>query len=127
MNPKCLKIQLSSGKEEFLEFENAIIATGSVPVSLPHLPKSKNILDSSQALEIKKIPSRLLVVGGGYIGLEMSTVYSSLGSVVHVVEMSDQLLPGTDMDLVKPLASRLSDILDKIYLNTSLKTAMAKS
>ncbi len=127
VNPKSLKIKLSSGKEEILEFEHAIIATGSVPVSLPHLPKAKNILDSSEALEIKKIPSRLLVVGGGYIGLEMSTVYSSLGSVVHVVEMSDQLLPGTDMDLVKPLASRLSNILDKIHLNTSLKTASQKA
>src|SRR5438105_15528933 len=82
--------------------------------------KSPRLLDSTSALEIENIPKSLLVVGGGYIGLEMGTVYAALGSQVTVVELTDGLLPGVDRDLVRPLQSRLESQFHKIYLNTKV-------
>ncbi len=92
------------GEVQRLEFEHCILATGSRPVKLPAFDiPSPRIMDSTGALELPEIPESLLVVGGGYIGLEMGTVYSELGTKVSVVELTDGLLPGPDRDLVKPL------------------------
>lgn len=104
-----------------IKFKHAIIATGSRPV----IPKdlqidSPRVLDSTSALNIEDIPKKLLIIGGGYIGLEMGTVYSALGSEVTVVEMTEGLLPGVDRDLVKPLAQHLEKEFSSIYLNTKV-------
>lgn len=115
------KLKVESGSEsEVISFDYAIIATGSVPVQIPGFPESDLVMDSTSALEVKDIPEKLLVVGGGYIGLEMSTCYAGLGSAVTVVEMAEQILPGTDRDLVKPVADRLRQSVKEIYLNTKV-------
>jgi dihydrolipoamide dehydrogenase len=102
-------------------FKDCIIATGSVPTKLPALDlPSPRVMDSTGALELKDVPPRFLVVGGGYIGLEMGSVYAALGSKVTVVELTDGLLPGVDRDLVRPLHKRLESLFDKIYLNTKV-------
>jgi dihydrolipoamide dehydrogenase len=102
-------------------FENCIVATGSVPTQPPGLNlASPRVMDSTGALKLEDLPARLLVVGGGYIGLEMGYVYSSLGSKVTVVELTDGLLPGVDRDLVLPLHKRLEKQFDKIYLKTKV-------
>jgi dihydrolipoamide dehydrogenase len=107
--------------EERLTFEHCIVATGSSPAQVPafNIP-SPRILDSTGALELQDVPDSLLVVGGGYIGLEMGTVYAALGSKVSVVELTDGLLPGADRDLVRPLQKRLESSLAAIYLNTKV-------
>src|SRR6516165_4438163 len=104
-----------------LRFKNCIVATGSSPVRLPALSlDSPRLLDSTSALKLDKVPVSLLVVGGGYIGLELGTVYAALGSKVTVVELTPGLLPGVDPDLVKPLAERLQKQFHKIHLNTKV-------
>jgi dihydrolipoamide dehydrogenase len=107
--------------EERLTFEQCIVATGSSPTQIPafNIPSAR-ILDSTGALELPDVPESLLVVGGGYIGLEMATVYAALGSKVTVVELTDGLLPGADRDLVRPLQKRLESALAAIYLNTKV-------
>ena len=87
-----------------VEFDHCILAAGSRAAMLPDIPDDPRIVDSTGALELEDVPERLLVVGGGIIGLEMATVYDALGSAVTVVELTDQLIPGCDPDLVKPLA-----------------------
>jgi dihydrolipoamide dehydrogenase len=110
-------LQLSKGSN--LRFRHCIIATGSVPARPESLAlKSPRILDSTGALALDELPASLLVVGGGYIGLELGFVYAALGSKVTVVEMTDGLLPGVDRDLVEPLQERLGPLFDKIYLKT---------
>src|SRR5262249_17817086 len=100
---------------------HCILATGSAPTRLPQLQlDSPAVLDSTGALELECVPASLLVVGGGYIGLEMGTVYAALGSKVTVVELTGNLLPGVDTDLVRPLFQRLKTQFDKIYLNTKV-------
>jgi dihydrolipoamide dehydrogenase len=102
-------------------FEHAIVATGSVPMRLPALSlASPRVMDSTGALKLEDVPERLLVIGGGYIGLEMGYVYAALGSKVTVVELTDGLLPGVDRDLVLPLSKRLEKLFDKIYLKTKV-------
>jgi dihydrolipoamide dehydrogenase len=110
-------------------FKHAIIAVGSSPTRPPMLNlESPRVMDSTSALRMEEVPSTLLVVGGGYIGLELGCVYSSLGSQVTVVELTDGLLPGIDRDLVRPLAHRLEHQFHKIYLNTKVvKLAEAES
>ena len=109
-----------------IKFKHAIIATGSNIIKMPGFFKnpndinSKRILDSSSALQIPEIPGRLLVVGGGYIGLELGSVYAALGSEVTVVEMTDGLLPGVDRDLVRPLAIHLSSLFTDIFLSSKV-------
>ncbi len=122
-NAHTLSISTHEGDEESLEFEHAVIATGSLPTRIPGMPDDERIMDSTGALALKDVPKKLLVVGGGYIGLEMTTVYASLGSEVTVVEMADSLMAGTDADLVKPLASRLEEITEEILLNTKVSSA----
>jgi len=101
-----------------IAFAQAIIAAGSQAVALPFLPKDPRIVDSTGALELPSIPRRLLVIGGGIIGLEMATVYSTLGSRIDVVEMTDGLMPGTDRDLVKVWQKRNEKRFDKVLLRT---------
>jgi dihydrolipoamide dehydrogenase len=106
---------------ETLTFEHAIIATGSRPATVPGLSiDSPRLMDSTSALELPDIPKSLLVVGGGYIGLELGTVYASLGTKVTVVEMTGGLLPGADRDLVNILAKRIESICEAVLLNTKV-------
>ena len=110
---------------EKVEFDHAIIAAGSRAVLLPDLPEDDRIVDSTGALELPDIPESLLVIGGGIIGLEMASVYEALGTKVTVVEMTEQLIPGCDPDLVKPLAKRVADRYEAIHLNTKVASAEA--
>ena len=103
-----------------LRFKHAIIATGSRPATLPGLEPGPRVWDSTAALELSAAPARLLVVGGGYIGLELGSVYAALGSEVTVVELLDGILPGVDRDLVAPLARRLGKRFKQILLGTKL-------
>ena len=104
-------------------FKHAIVATGSSPSSLPGLTlQSDRIMDSTAALDIPEVPDRLLVIGGGYIGLELGQVYAALGSKVSVVEMTDGLLPGVDRDLVQPLARRCEKLFVSVHLKTKLSS-----
>src|SRR5262249_58778606 len=106
---------------QVVRFKHAIVATGSAPVMPAGFAiSSDRIMDSTGALEVPEIPERLLVVGGGYIGLELGYVYAALGSKVTVVEMLDGLLPGVDRELVLPLHKRLEKLFDKIFLNTKV-------
>ncbi len=116
-----LAVKLTSGEVEELEFETAILAAGSVPSTIPGFPMdSPKIMTSREALELEDIPDKLLVLGGGYIGLEMGSVYSALGSEITVVEMMPQLLPGADSDLVDVLTKSLSKKFKSILLNTKV-------
>ncbi len=106
-----LAIAKADGTSDTLAFEHAVIATGSRPVRFPFLPESDKVWDSTAALELRSIPKKLLVLGGGYIGMEMATVYATLGSEVTVVELTPGLLPGCDRDLVAPLAKRAAALM----------------
>ncbi len=121
LNSSTLLIEKNDGTNEEINFEKAIIATGSVPATLPNLSlNSTRIMDSTAALELNDIPEKLLVIGGGYIGLELSTVYSTLGSKVTLVEMMPGLLPGADRDIVAILERRLKTNLSAIYVDTKV-------
>jgi dihydrolipoamide dehydrogenase len=125
ISPNEMEVQTADGTK-LIRFENAIIAAGSQSVKLPAFPwDDERIMDSTGALELKEVPKKLLVVGGGIIGLEMATVYSALGSEVTVVEFMDQLIPGADADLVKPLAQRLAKKLKGVHLKTKVVEAKA--
>jgi len=114
-----LEIVGDDGKTQLLRFEQCIIAAGSQAVKLPNFPwDDERVMDSTDALELADVPGSLLVVGGGIIGLEMATVYAALGSKVTVVEFMDQLMPGADKDLVKPLADRLKKQGVEVHLKT---------
>jgi dihydrolipoamide dehydrogenase len=116
-----LSVALTAGGEQTLRFDKCIIATGSRPATLPNLSLSPDrLLDSTSALEITRVPKSLLVVGGGYIGLELGSVYAALGSEVSVVEMTDGLLPGADRDLVNVLAKRVKQICKQVMLSTKV-------
>jgi len=106
--------------EETIGFDKCIIAAGSEPAMLPGVPNDPRIVDSTGALELEPIPARLLVVGGGIIGLEMACVYSALGSSICIVEMTDSLMPGTDPDLVRPFLKFVSNRYDRILLGTKV-------
>lgn len=123
VDSNTLRIQKSEGPDETLAFKNCILAAGSRPAVLEHLLlNSPNVLNSTSALALPEIPKTLLVIGGGYIGLELGTVYAALGSKVTVIEMTGGLLPGCDTDLVRPLHERLKDLLHKIYLNSKVES-----
>ncbi len=112
-------IQVEGGPT--VQFKNAIVATGSLPTQLPSLSlASPRVLDSTSALKLENVPATLLVIGGGYIGLEMGTVYAALGSKVTCVELTGSLLPGVDADLVRPLAARIKTLFHQIHLNTKV-------
>jgi dihydrolipoamide dehydrogenase len=117
---KTLEIQNQNGSE-LLSFENVIIATGSRPANLPNLSiDSPRLLDSTSGLDLPDVPKNMLVVGGGYIGLELGTVYAALGTKVSVVEMTLGLMPGVDRDLVLVLSKRLERIFDSVVLDTKV-------
>ncbi|HAZ64443.1 MAG TPA: dihydrolipoyl dehydrogenase [Armatimonadetes bacterium] len=119
-----LLVELNDGGAKTVEFDYAVIATGSVPVTLGSLfPKSENVIDSTGALEVPDIPKTLLVVGGGYIGLELGSVYSALGSKVTVVEATSELLRGVDRDLVDILEKSLRERFHEILLSTKVTEA----
>jgi dihydrolipoamide dehydrogenase len=116
-----ISLKLPDGSEKTLTFDHCIVATGSQPAVPPMFQIGDDrVMDSTGALELKDIPARLLVVGGGYIGLEMGSVYAALGSAVTVVEMTAGLLPGADRDLVTPLQKRLAHSFKAIHLNTKV-------
>jgi dihydrolipoamide dehydrogenase len=124
LDPHHLEI-VSAGAKKTVKFANAIIAAGSQAVKLPFLPDDPRIVDSTGALQLKSIPKRMLVVGGGIIGLEMATVYSTLGTRIDVVEMLDGLMQGADRDLVKVWEKMNAGRFDKVMLKT--KTVGAKA
>jgi dihydrolipoyl dehydrogenase len=111
--------------DETITFDNAIVAAGSSAAMLPGVPDDQRVVDSTGALEMPDIPERLLVIGGGIIGLEMAAVYDALGSKVTVVELLDQLLPGVDPDLVKPLGKRIEERYEAIHLGTKVEQVEA--
>ncbi len=120
-NSSTLDIAAPGGTSQTLTFDHCILASGSRPAKIPafDLPTPR-VMDSTKALEMADVPESLLVIGGGYIGLEMGTVYAELGSRVSVVELTDTLLPGADRDLVKPLQQRLEKLFEKIHLRTKV-------
>jgi dihydrolipoamide dehydrogenase len=119
VDPHTLRVALAAGGEEQLRFDHAIVATGSVP-AVPQALRLEDprVMDSTAALDLPDIPRSLLVIGGGYIGLELGTVYATLGSAVTVVEMTAGLLPGADRDLVDVLAKRVNQRMKAVLLNT---------
>ncbi len=117
--------QQTTGNEQVVRFSQAIIAAGSEPVQLPFLPKDERIIDSTGALALKFIPKRMLVIGGGIIGLEMATVYASLGAQVDVVEMLDGVMAGADRDLVKVWQKHNEKRLGKLMVKTKTTAAEA--
>jgi dihydrolipoamide dehydrogenase len=124
-DPHTLTLTRTSGGEETVKFEHLILATGSVPAIPPALKlDDPRVMDSTAALDLPDLPASLLVVGGGYIGLELGSVYAALGSAVTVVEMTGGLLPGADRDLVGVLARRVTETMRSVMLNTRV-TAMA--
>ena len=120
VDAKTLSVDTSNGPKQ-VEADYVIIATGSRPTTVPNVSiESAKVLDSTTALELPDVPGRLLVVGGGYIGLELGTVYAALGSKVTVVEMTDGLLPGADRDLAAIVAKRMERMADAILLETKV-------
>jgi dihydrolipoamide dehydrogenase len=118
-SPNVLRVDGADGAgATTVSFERCIIAAGSSAIRLPGLPDDPRIIDSTGALELDGIPERLLIVGGGIIGLEMATVYDALGSKVTVVELLDQLIPGADKDLIRPLQKRITGRYEAIHLKT---------
>jgi dihydrolipoamide dehydrogenase len=119
-SPQTLDVQTKEGKK-VVSFDNCIIAAGSQAAKIPGFPTDDpRLMDSTGALELADIPKRLLIIGGGIIGLEMATVYDALGSKVSVVEFMDRLIPGADPDIVKPLARRIEKRYEKIMLKTKV-------
>jgi dihydrolipoamide dehydrogenase len=119
-SPNTLKVEGKDG-DKTISFDNCIIAAGSRVTKIPVFPHDDpRMMDSTDALELEDIPKRLLVIGGGIIGMEMATVYDALGSKITVVEMQDSLIPGADKDIVKPLLKRVQDKYENIYLSTKV-------
>ncbi len=121
LDSNTLEIKKSDGETLQLTYESAVIATGSRPAQVPGFPyDSPNLLDSTSALDLPDIPKTMLVVGGGYIGLELGTVYAALGTKVSVVEMTSRLMQGVDKDLVRVLQKSSEHIYESIMLNTKV-------
>ncbi len=126
LDAKSLKVKKADGSEETLAFEHCILATGSTPAIPPMLKvDDPRVMDSTGALDLPDIPKTMLVVGGGYIGLELGSVYATLGSAVTVVEMTPGLLPGADRDLVDILARRIKTLMKAVLLNTRVTKMVA--
>jgi dihydrolipoamide dehydrogenase len=123
--PNALRVEGKDGAQT-LSFDQCIVAAGSEPVTLPFIPHDdKRVIDSTGALELDGIPKRLLVIGGGIIGLEMATVYEALGSRITVVELMDQIIPGADPDIVKPLHKRIESRYEAIHLKARVTAVEA--
>ena len=119
VSSNVIEVMGSSGSER-IRFDYCIIATGSEPIKLPGLPTDQRVMDSTDALELPEFSGGLLVIGGGIIGLEMACVYDALGSRVSVVELTPQLMPGTDLDLVRPLEKRIKSRYQQILTGTKV-------
>ncbi|HZA15097.1 MAG TPA: FAD-dependent oxidoreductase, partial [Myxococcaceae bacterium] len=124
-DPHHVEISGPDGKKQVVRFDQCIIAAGSEAVKLPFLPNDPRIIDSTGGLELEGVPGRLLIIGGGIIGMEMAQVYASLGSRITVVELLPQLMTGADPDLVRPLARRVSKRYEAILLETKVVRAEA--
>ena len=120
LNEHTLVVVDKNQKTTNLSFQSAIIAAGSKPIAIPNTPDHPNIIDSTGALEFKDIPKRMLIIGGGIIGLEMGTVYDALGTKITVVELADGLMQGCDRDLVRPLQKRMEKRFEHIFLQTKV-------
>lgn len=126
-SPRMISVQTEQGIQR-IEFEQCIIAAGSRPVQIPGFPNDDpRLMDSTGALALEDVPGRMLIIGGGIIGLEMATVYSTLGSKVDIVELQDGLIPGCDRDLVRPLQKRLGKQVENIWLKTKVADIQAES
>jgi dihydrolipoamide dehydrogenase len=126
-SPHQLRVELAEGGTTTVGFEQAIIAAGSQALTLPFIPASDpRVIGSTGALELSEIPGRLLVIGGGIIGLEMACVYHELGAKITIVELLDQLIPGTDKDLISPLAKRITRAYENIYVKTKVTDVQAR-
>jgi dihydrolipoyl dehydrogenase len=124
--PTRLKVALKAGGERSVDVDEMILATGSEPTRIPALSiDSPRVLDSTSALDLPEIPQSLLVIGGGYIGLELGSVYAALGTRVSVVEMTDGLLPGADRDLVRYLSQRVEKVYERVLLSTKVLSMKA--
>lgn len=121
-----LEVAANDGSTTTVKFEQAIIAAGSQPIALPFIPEDPRVIDSTGALQLADTEGDMLVLGGGIIGLEMATVYSALGSKISVVEMLDQIMPGTDKDLVDPYFKRIKKHYESVMLKTSVTKVEAK-
>ncbi len=121
VSPNQLEVEGGDGARKAVSFDQAIIAAGSEPVTLPFIPhQDARVIDSTGALALDGVPRRLLVIGGGIIGLEMATVYHALGATVTIVELMDQIIPGIDKDIVTPLMKRIQRLYENIYLKTKV-------
>ena len=125
-SPHTVRVETAEGGR-VVRFTKAIIAAGSEPAAPGFIPRDQRIWDSTGALELRQIPNRLLVLGGGIIGLEMATVYEALGSKITVIEMMDQLMPGADRDIVAPYAKRIEKRYEKIMLKTKVTAVDARA
>jgi dihydrolipoamide dehydrogenase len=127
-SPNVLEVTGQDGTKQKISFDKAIIAAGSEAITLPFIPHDdKRVIDSTGALALADIPKRLLVLGGGIIGLEMATVYAALGSRVTIVELMDQIIPGADKDIVTPLSKRLSKKVESVRLKTKVTAVKAEA
>jgi len=125
-SPNSLTVQTAEG-EKVVTFDHCIVAAGSSVARIPGFPyEDERIIDSTGALALKDVPKRMLVIGGGIIGLEMATVYDALGAKISVVELMDQLMPGADKDMVKPLHTRIAKRYEAIMLKTKVTRIEAK-
>ena len=121
-SPKTLEVEKADGGTATVEFDHCIIACGSSAVKIPSFPNDDpRLIDSTGALALEEVPRRMLIIGGGIIGLEMATVYATLGSRIDIVELQDGLIPGCDRDLVKPLQKRLEKKVERILLKTKVE------
>ncbi|MBL8369619.1 MAG: dihydrolipoyl dehydrogenase, partial [Candidatus Accumulibacter sp.] len=128
LDPSHVEVALADGGKKIVRFQKAIIAAGSQAVALPFMPNDDpRVVDSTGALELRQIPKRMLVIGGGIIGLEMASVYSALGSRITVVELGSVLMPGADRDLVKVWEKKNAHRFDRILLNTGVVASTASS
>ncbi len=127
LDSNTIEVKKKADNTEKITFENAVLATGSIPVTIPNISGDlKGILDSKKALEIENVPQSLLVIGGGYIGLELGTIYANLGTKVSVVEMTGNLMLLSDQELVGILAGKLKKIFESIKLNTKVTSMKRK-
>jgi len=126
-SPTQIAVTAADGKVTLVGFENAIIAAGSQATKFPGAPEDERIMDSTGALALADIPGRMLVIGGGIIGLEMGTVYDALGTKVSVVEFMDGLIPGADRDLIRPLQKRMEKRFESIMVSTKVSKLEAKA
>ena len=126
LSPHQIEVTMADKSTKVISFDSAIIAAGSQPTAIPGTPDDPRIMDSTGALELKDIPEKLLIVGGGIIGLEMGTVYDALGSSVSVVELTDGLIQGCDRDIVRPLHKRMEKRFENIWLETKVTKIEAK-